>query len=328
MGPLRGVAVWAVFQLLALQLCRPAAGWHLQKVPACHADAVQMRRFRLEAGCRLLAGHLLLNLHAHVQKTAAKPGICILQVSDTTPDLGSPPADYYTASMLWTFLYAKLHGYTYNLIIDKREYGPEDARERHTWLKAHNLGPYLENCDTVVVLDLDAVFTELSVSLEDKLVEWNFTDRALVLQALDPDSADRVNYIELADGRQQLNGNTGFMVLRGRNAKVQSLVKYWADCPEAVPGCEEHRNSLFSDQAAWNVYVRPQLTDDELILLPCDEANGHDGAIAPAYGCSGKFVSHFWNAKGYVSEYIWKKLATSIAVELASLAAEEGVVKQ
>lgn len=255
-----------------------------------------------------------------------RENICVFQVGNQEPDLDQPGEELYSASMLWTFLYCKMHGYTYKMVVDKRIHGPADSPHHGAWLKAHNLSPLLLQCDMVVLLDFDVLFSNLSVTIEQKLADWNFSERTLVLQALDPDMPE--NYMEHTDGKKLLNGNTGFMVLRGRNKKVQRLVKYWSECPEKVPGCEVHKDSLFKDQAAWNAFVRPQLEPEEIILLPCSEANGHSGTSMDSHGCTGGFVSHFWNAKEILGGLIQNKLLKIFTGELAEIVAGDRVISR
>ncbi len=54
-------------------------------------------------------------------------------------------------------------------------------------------------------------------------------------------------------------------------------------------------------QGVYNVFIRPTLAPEELLILPCDEANGHEGSGYPGLpsNCSGRFVSHFWGWDGH-----------------------------
>ena len=127
------------------------------------------------------------------------------------------------------------------------------------------------------------------------------------------------NYMAALDGAQQLNANTGFMILRGKNTKVHQLVNFWSQCVEQVEGCDAYRSNDFMDQSAWNKYVRPQFGDQELILLPCSEANGYSGESTETFGCTGRFVSHHWDTKERVAILVKEKLLEAMTKELTSL---------
>ena len=115
--------------------------------------------------------------------------VVVVQVSNKAPleDMSKALEDPYTASSLWTALYCNMHNYTYKFIVDQRIHGPAAMPHHGTWLKAHNLSPLLVAYDLVVVLDFDVIWSDLEVTLEEKLLQWRFNKYTLVLQALDPD---------------------------------------------------------------------------------------------------------------------------------------------
>ena len=274
-----------------------------------------------------LAGHLTITPHLLLDDALGrKEDVCVVQVGNREPDFVQPSAEYHSMSMLWTFLYTRLQGYSYHFVVDRRVHGPQGTPHSPTWLKAHNLLPFLLKCDLVMLLDFDALISDLSVPLEDKLAAWNFTERTLAMQALDPDV--EWNYMDLEDGSRALNGNTGFMIFRGKNDKVQQLVRHWSDCPEAVPGCEVYRTLGTTDQAAWNLFVRPLFAAEEITFVPCDEANGHHGVPANSYSCSGKYVSHFWNAKEHLHDVLQSRLLTFFASKLISMMIDGNVMSR
>ncbi|KAL4434414.1 hypothetical protein ABPG75_000855 [Micractinium tetrahymenae] len=51
----------------------------------------------------------------------------------------------------------------------------------------------------------------------------------------------------------------------------------------------------------WNYYIRPYLAPGELLVLPCESWNAHDGAGYPGLpaNCSGTLVSHYWGWDGH-----------------------------
>lgn len=69
-------------------------------------------------------------------------------------------------------------------------------------------------------------------------------------------------------------------------------------CLEAHAPCT-HAPLLL--QGVYNAFIRPTLAPEELLVLPCDEANGHEGSGYPGLpsNCSGRFVSHFWGWGGH-----------------------------
>lgn len=74
--------------------------------------------------------------------------------------------------------------------------------------------------------------------------------------------------------------------------------------PQQAPGTAATRApSLASSglQGVYNTFIRPSLAPEELLVLPCDEANGHEGSGYPGLpsNCSGRFVSHYWGWGGH-----------------------------
>lgn len=145
--------------------------------------------------------------------------------------------------------------------------------------------------DITVICDLDVAMVEFGRPLESLLSHWGWDwEKTQILVALDPDKP-----------RNRLNGvlaaNTGFMVVKNTTRVADSLAAWWK-CPEEIEGCARWagrtESQLYTDQGAWNEFIRPTLNvPGELLLLPCSQANGNPSS----FGCTGEHVRHYWMNK-------------------------------
>ncbi|KAL4420318.1 hypothetical protein ABPG77_010223 [Micractinium sp. CCAP 211/92] len=156
-----------------------------------------------------------------------------------------------------------------------------------------------DRCELLLFLDLDVMITDFRMALLDLLDRWGFKDHHLIAQPIDPGFP--WDTVHLPNGTDDVALNTGFMFLRDR-PRTRQLVQQWQRCPLVDKFCEWALDTWWScEQGVYNVFIRPTLAPEELLILPCDEANGHEGSGYPGLpsNCSGRFVSHFWGWDGH-----------------------------
>ncbi len=153
--------------------------------------------------------------------------------------------------------------------------------------------------DLVVLLDADTYFMDWNVPLTTLMHHWGFDKQTLFMSAVDPGPPEPGNINSLLDvnGTRVVMLNIGFSVWRNA-PKMLNLMDQWASCTTNITGCDIYFSGMWRDQTAFNVFIRPQLTDKELLILPCDDANG--GNFTDNGNCTGRHVSHFWLAKEQV----------------------------
>lgn len=166
--------------------------------------------------------------------------------------------------------------------------------------------------DYIVVLDLDIFIMNYTVSIEQKIHEWDPHHHAMVYMPSDTD-VDTSYLTPQGSDVEVLNVNTGFQIWR-INSITKEFIKQWKNCITDIPGCRKWDYQWPFDQGAFNEYIRPLITSTTLEsdgnlfhIIPCDEANGFPSdyenyvLIQPEerhelgnHGCNGRFVSHFW----------------------------------
>ena len=211
--------------------------------------------------------------------------------TDSVPDL----------NMLATVnlhLYCQRHGYDYI-----RYVVPAPVDRKAHWLQPMYVSHVIKHYEITVMLDFDVFLRDDSLPLPDLLAKLGFRDDTLVLQALDPFAGH--NMITLPNGTRTVQGNAGFMVFR-QHDRVLKMIQDWLTCPDLIPGCNFTTHEHFVEQDAWNLFIRPKFTSKELVLVPCDLANGY--GFGEFSECSGRFVSHWWLAKWELSELLRAKL--------------------
>lgn len=87
------------------------------------------------------------------------------------------------------------------------------------------------------------------------------------------------------------------MVFRASRRAAQ-IVRTWLACPRAIRRCREWRLHAHYEQSAFNIFIRPMLAPGELVLLPCEEANGYP-KVEQQWRCksAGATVNHYWGDK-------------------------------
>jgi hypothetical protein len=183
---------------------------------------------------------------------------------------------------------AKIHGYQYYHI---KINGYPDRRD--SWKKPSVLSQVLKKHDVCVFIDSDALFNRLDLPLEWLMNYWSISpqNNSLALP-YDPDTQHN------RDRRGNLFLNTGFMIMQNKN-KTYEIFKEWDDCANdggKFPGCTEFRNRKGwqpTDQGGFGTFIRYEYPD-EILSLPCTEANGFPESRS---GCDGKFIKHVWIGK-------------------------------
>lgn len=178
------------------------------------------------------------------------------------------------------------------------------------WGKASAVKFALEQVDLLVVVDFDVTFMDITLPIEDMLLRWGFrSDQQLVMAAEDPDiSNNKWTVMEDGEERTHLNLNIGFMALRNHH-KTHSSLERFINCVDTVPDCEQYRwGTIFPDQTAWNRFVLPMFTAEEVVKAPCDEANGYETEWGDNSGCHGIHVHHAWIPKHRLFELVKSRL--------------------
>ena len=213
--------------------------------------------------------------------------------------------------MYHIFEYASRHDYSYLRIVDTTgtAYSPGSGRAylHGVWSKAKHLQRVLTDFELVVLVDIGDVFVpNPSIPFTKMLKEWGYDDETLVVGYTDPrvcftvQNATFTDYncapSEMSDPRIRMM-NTGFMVFKN-HPKVFRLLKQWYTCRDPIlrgadwveDSCSNFKptGSTWLTQPVWNVIVRPQFENGELLILGCEfVGNG------PLDGyCTGKHIWH------------------------------------
>ena len=247
---------------------------------------------------------LLLLLREHLISAAE---IGLLQVSDRGPIFqpANLEADRIEAwSSFNMYLYAERHSYVYIHVAANK------TRDRRgSWNKVYWARKLLHRFDYLVICDFDVMFVDVERRIEDLMDHWGWTPKARGLASLDPDVPR--NHITWQNGSKIVAANTGFIILRN-DPKVKRMLQDWWDCPVVIPGCEKwlkrQGGHLYTDQGAWNEFVRMRFTQQELILVHCNQANGHPKSLL----CNGEHVKHFWTDKSGMIKCLHKSILKGI----------------
>lgn len=191
--------------------------------------------------------------------------------------------------MLDMSLYCAMHGYTYMRAVFQP---PTDRVWGYGKAKAMKIA--LHHVDILVTVDFDVAFVELTMPMEDLLLRWGFASAEHLVLAAEEPKTEINEFISLEDGveKSQLNLNVGFMVLRNHSKVLESL-DVFETCVESIPECAAYQGgSNFPHQTAWNKFVLPMFSDDEVVRVPCGEANGHRPEWGENFGCEGTHVHH------------------------------------
>ncbi|KAL3132135.1 hypothetical protein ABBQ32_008745 [Trebouxia sp. C0010 RCD-2024] len=211
-------------------------------------------------------------------------------------------ADLDTLATLNLRLYCERHGYKYIRLVV-----PSVPDRSGVWLKPMYISTVIREFAITVLMDFDVLLRNDDIPLFDLLNQLGFKEDTLILQALDPvdEAKDPPNSVIWADGSRVQQANTGFMVFR-QHDRVLDILQTWTRCPDDIEGCSFSKHGSFRDQLAWNQFIRPNLTNTELVLAPCETANGYGFGAYPE--CRGEIVSHWWLSKSELVDLLRAKL--------------------
>jgi hypothetical protein len=237
------------------------------------------------------------------------PRVALVQYSDpeyfdATEDTYSGEKGQFATSQSFTavaaWAYAKRHNYTY---IQARDHQVMDA-DRY-WVKPNALHAVmqLKKFDIIVLMDADVLFMQPQIPLHDLLKRWGFGDKPghIIAAALDPIQWNGYQSVYGYKGPRRLLVNTGFMIWK-TTERAQLMAEKWATCiVKKHPVCLEFARMWAHEMSAFNRMIRvDELNEDEeLVLIPCTEALGYDGALLQVEdnNCKGTYVSHNSAAK-------------------------------
>ncbi len=229
------------------------------------------------------------------------------------------PLPFAHLSKLSALMYAQRHGYDYKFFQIDADYLPNLGRD-NVWVKPLAIQQALdmENhyYDFVVSLDLDIIFMQPEISIEEKLRDWsssNLNNKTESINAfITLDLNKRKNYFPQYmknhnPERLDLVFNSGFMIFKN-SYNTRQVIREWFNCPIKFSGCKRFiktTNDWGSDQTAlfYLEYYYQKYYSFTIQRIPCDETNGFpsfftisrlSGSTFNNGQCSGKFVSHFW----------------------------------
>jgi hypothetical protein len=170
----------------------------------------------------------------------------------------------------------------------------------------------LSGCRIVVTIDHDAIFPNLHVPFEWLLNRWNYSQTTSLGMALDNHITPwNPSGFGNEDDFGEVNVNAGFIIAQNL-PRTHDILRAWDSCPSnetTYPNCRKFIKEWPAEQGAFGTYIRRQFTEpDDLLVLPCTEANGFPGAN---FECQGSFVRHFTTKKELVTTGTASTLAQS-----------------
>lgn len=234
----------------------------------------------------------------------SRSNIAFVHISDApvvSPD-ATAEAELSMLATLNLRLYCERHGYKYIRLVV-----PPVPDRSGVWLKPMYISTVIREFAITVLMDFDVLLRNDDIPFSDVLNQLGFKEDTLILQALDPvdEAKDPPNSVMWADGSRVQQANTGFMVFR-QHDRVLEIVQTWTRCPDEIDGCSFSKHGTFRDQVAWNQFIRPNLTNTELVIASCETANGYGFGAYPE--CTGEIVSHWWLAKAELAVLLRTKL--------------------
>lgn len=180
---------------------------------------------------------------------------------------------------------AMIHDYRYTFIHIANE--PSDRYM--SWAKVPAIIEHLKECKYILNVEADGIFKELTLPMEWQMNYWNFTKSTNVAIPLDP--TEDFN----RDWNGKVNLNTGF-ILAQNTPRTLEIWGDWKSCLDRFPNCENFRNSWPAEQGAYSSIIRYAYNKpDDLLVLPCSEANGYPESDSD---CTGSLnYQHFWIKK-------------------------------
>ncbi|ORZ39006.1 hypothetical protein BCR44DRAFT_1427010 [Catenaria anguillulae PL171] len=213
--------------------------------------------------------------------------------------------DHLTIGPLYTLSWALRFGYDYRRLSLT---GSRLAKPYQIggWYKPKIIYDALHRYEYVVFFDSDAYVAKPDMSLAEMLKRWGFHDTATMMMALDPPGQKENNWNAT---------NTGFWVLRS-TPRAKEIMRDLATCPDR-PDCRKWLTEWPAEQAAFTKLIRPKLVEgQDLIIAPCEEANGWWGFPGP---CKGTIITHAWTGKEQVARDMLMRLLTQHVILLERL---------
>jgi len=197
----------------------------------------------------------------------------------------------------YTREYAARHGLTYRLV----SVPGMDRYHARYFMKHYVTQRILEQDETdfLVVLDFDVMVSDFDQDIRCLLEQWGYSceedaggKTPLFLQAQDP-HFNPFQWNEWPNGTRVLNVNTGFMVIRNSPRTRDLWGQYIATC---TANQTNWGNIWFWDQGYWNKDIRWRMKEHEMVVLPCEQANGFRWVVnhEPGWGCGGRYITHGW----------------------------------
>ncbi|ORZ30968.1 hypothetical protein BCR44DRAFT_38876 [Catenaria anguillulae PL171] len=207
-----------------------------------------------------------------------------------------------TMGPLYGAWWAVRHGYDYRRVGLTQGHTPQGG-----WGKPKVVyDALMRGYDVVVMFDSDAYVQMPEVGVEEMMARWGMTRaNASLLLALDPPYQSRAN---------ENATNTGFWIVRNTPV-AKRVMRELAACPESIE-CRKWWTTWPAEQAAFTKLVRTKMKEgEELIVAPCDEANGwwEFGA------CQGRVVTHAWSGKHLVTANMIERMVEWLVEVLEKL---------
>ena len=179
--------------------------------------------------------------------------------------------------------------------------------------------------DLIGLVDADIVFMRPHIPLSSLFERWGaFTNEThIVAAAVDPKRHPDTRYTYKSQKLDMIN--TGLMFWKTSD-RAQTLVDYWSTCLEKGDAvCLDTAFRFYQDQSGFNKVIRvDRMLPNELVIIPCDDANGYSSENGGTSGCNGKIISHFWNRKEEFPAF--STVMSKISAELRYLA-QRGVAR-
>jgi FkbM family methyltransferase len=221
--------------------------------------------------------------------------------------------------------YAKRHGYDYKLL---RIASADLLGRSPVWVKILGLKLYMaqhfDEYDYMVFCDVDLFVMQPKVPLIQKMQQW--TSPGTKLEEIDCFTPFDT---EVAEVFQVPYGSTTGELVRGINTgiqiwkvseKSQMIIEKWYNNTE-IPGTGKYLTEFKHEQGSFN-YLQEywgKTYGFKFQAIDCNEANGFpahwhvntlNGIDLGNHGCSGNFVSHFWEeSKRYVMPWLLQLLS-------------------
>ena len=186
-----------------------------------------------------------------------------------------------------------IHGYKYTFMHIAQS--PPDRWV--SWVKVPAMIERLKGCKFMLFTEADAIFKELTLPLEWQMNYWNFSKDTKVAMAIDPNATFNL------DSHGNLNVNLGF-ILAQNTPRTFEIWEGWNSCVDdqvRFPDCQRWAEDWPREQGAYSSVIRYRYDEpDDLLTIPCEEANGFPEADCECKGILN--YQHYWGMKELVKE--------------------------